>query len=273
VEEPERPYAEMVRTGPYSPAIGVCALTLVEPDPGQELSYNRWYEDDHYPTSMASPWVMAGRRWMAPKRLDPLRAPDDSPIARPIEAGRFLGTYLFMDGRFEEFLEFTDALLERLRADGRIHPGKRHVYTMFHRYEGASYRDERGPRDVHALDYPFAGLVVEVIDAAPAVGRDGLLRWLREERAPAALRGSPAMMCLYLTPFVPEGADFLTEDEAAAQRVVCLWMVERDPAELWDGAFADRGRGVETAGIGRVRFLAPFVPTLPGTDPPLDELR
>ena len=40
-----------------------------------------------------------------------------------------------------------------------------HTFTSFQRYLGPIYRDDDGPRDIHSLNYPYGGLVVEVIDA------------------------------------------------------------------------------------------------------------
>jgi hypothetical protein len=39
-------YTELASTGPYGPGIDSALITMVEPHPGQEHAYNRWYEDD-----------------------------------------------------------------------------------------------------------------------------------------------------------------------------------------------------------------------------------
>ena len=41
-------------------------------------------------------------------------------------------------------------------------------------YNGATYREGLEARDVHALDLPFLGLVLEVVDADEGVARDDL---------------------------------------------------------------------------------------------------
>lgn len=59
-------YAELAALGPYGVHPGHALITMVEPHPGHEYAYNRWYEDDHYYAgAMAMPWMFAGRRWVA----------------------------------------------------------------------------------------------------------------------------------------------------------------------------------------------------------------
>ncbi|MDT0470400.1 hypothetical protein RM764_47190, partial [Streptomyces sp. DSM 41699] len=61
-------YAELAAVGPYGVRPGHALITMVEPHPGHEYAYNRWYEDDHYYAgAMAMPWMSAGRRWVATK--------------------------------------------------------------------------------------------------------------------------------------------------------------------------------------------------------------
>src|SRR5437764_15373031 len=67
---------------------------MVEPHPGRERAYNRWYEDDHfYAGATAGPWMFAGRRYVATRDLQLLRFPDDSPVARPVTTGCYISLY------------------------------------------------------------------------------------------------------------------------------------------------------------------------------------
>src|SRR6202012_3689645 len=175
-------HTEIAANGPYPARIGSALITMVEPHVGHEHSYNRWYEDDHFNSgAMAMPWMFSGRRWVAPKSLQAYRYPADSAIAQPIEAGKYISLYWLTDGRYDDHMAWTVATNKRLRADDRVHMERTHVYTSFQSYRGASYRDAKGPRDIHALEYPYGGLVVEVIDAAPGK-RDVLLDWLKSDR-------------------------------------------------------------------------------------------
>lgn len=269
-------YGELAATGPYAAKIGHALITMVEPHPGHERSYNRWYEDDHFNSgAMAMPWMFAGRRWVAPTWLQSLRYPSDFAVAQPVEAGKYITLYWLTEGRYDDHMAWTVATNKRLKADDRIHMDRTHVYTAFQAYRGASYRDETGPRDIHALDYPFGGLVLEVIDAPSQSGREALLEWLKSERVPQALAGSDAMMCLYFqpTPLPADKMSYVKDVEGVDNRLTLLWFLEGDPAASWDRSFAGNGERVSASGLGRMELAAPFIPTLPGTDKYVDQLR
>jgi hypothetical protein len=56
-------------------------------------------------------------------------------------------------------------------------------------------------------------------------------------------------------------------------RLTLLWFLQQDPRTCWD---AFTGLDGEVAGAvpgARVELVAPFLPTLPGTDAYVDELR
>lgn len=271
------PYSILPSEGPYETAIGAALITMVEPHPGHEHAYNRWYEDDHfYSGAMAMPWMFAGRRWVAPTRLQALRYPDPSPIANPLNAGPYISTYWITKGRYEDHLRWTVATNQRLLPDGRVYLQRDHIFTSFSEYHGAAYRDgDTGPRDIHALDHPYGGLVVEVVDAPSGADRAELIRWLRDEHLPAALAGTKAAMALLFTPY-PLPADrmaYVEDVPGVDARVTVLWLCQCDPADIWDDVFAGEGKRVAAGGRGEVVFAAPFIPTIPGTDTYVEELR
>ena len=83
-----RTYAELAAVGPYGADLGHALITMVEPHPGHERQYNRWYEDDHFIAgAMAMPWMYAGRRWVATGDLQRLRYPAACSVAQPVTAG------------------------------------------------------------------------------------------------------------------------------------------------------------------------------------------
>jgi len=267
------PYSTLPGEGPYAPAIGSALITMVEPHEGHEHAYNRWYEDDHFNSgALAMPWLFAGRRWVAPRHLQPLRYPADSIIAQPLSAGKYISLYWITDGRYEDHLRWSVGTNHRLLPDGRVYLDRTHVYTSFQEYLGAVYRDASGPRDVHSLDYPYQGLVVEVVDSSD--DRATLATWLRDEALPARLAGSQGAMTLLFGPFpLPEDKMSYVQDVPGLdRRVTLLTFTEVPPDECWD-AFADFGSVVEAAGRGRVELSAPFIPTPPGTDTYVDQLR
>jgi len=268
-------HTDIAANGPYPARIGSALITMVEPHVGHEHSYNRWYEDDHFNSgAMAMPWMFSGRRWVAPKSLQAYRYPADSAIAQPLEAGKYISIYWLTDGRYDDHMAFTVATNKRLRADDRVHMERTHVYTSFQSYRGAAYRDEKGPRDIHALEYPYGGLVVEVIDAAPGK-RDALLDWLKAERVPRAMAGTDVAQCLFFqpTPLPADKMPYVKDVEGVDNRLTLLWFTEGKPTDSWDKVFAKSGDLVARSGLGRVELVAPFIPTLPGTDNYVDELR
>ena len=272
-ELPDDPYYHLAQTGPYAPVIGAALITMVEPHVGHERAYNRWYEDDHYNAgAMAFPWMWAGRRYVAPVPYQEVRYPADSVIAQPIEAGKYISIYWITEGQYENHLRFAVGTNHRLFADGRVFMERDHTFTSFQRYLGPIYRDDEGPRDIHSLNYPYGGLVVEAIDANDSDARDELVAWLRAERVPGP--GSPVAMGMMFAPMPLPGdkQPYVKDVEGLDTRITVLWFTEGDSLDAWE-EFAGAGEVVEKTGLGRVELMAPFTPTFPGTDRYVDELR
>ncbi|MFF8728081.1 hypothetical protein ACF073_16530 [Streptomyces sp. NPDC015171] len=270
-------YAELAAVGPYGARPGHALITMVEPHPGHEYAYNRWYEDDHYYAgAMAMPWMFAGRRWVATRELQLLRSPEESAVARPVTAGCYLSTYWITDGRYDDHMRWTVAINRRLNRDARVHHERTHVFTAFQDHETTVYRDgAAGPRALHALDHPYRGLVLEVIDADSAGQRAPLLEWLRTRHLPKRLAGSPAALVTVFrpTPLPGDRMTYVKQVEGVATRLTLLWFLERDPRECWADHFTGLDADVAGSGLGRVELVAPFIPTIPGTDTYVAELR
>jgi hypothetical protein len=268
------PYSTLPAEGPDEVIIGSALITMVEPHEGHEHAYNRWYEDDHfYSGAMAMPWMFAGRRWVAPTNLQALRYPDDSLIAQPLSAGKYISLYWITEGRYDDHLRWSVASNQRFLPNGRIYLDRTHVYTSFQSYRGVVYRDgDRGPRDIHSLDYPYRGLVVEVVDAAD--DRDALEQWLRGEYLPGRLADSSIAMTLLFAPNpLPADKMAYVEDVPGLDRRLTLLSLTEVPPEECVDAWQGLGDAVANAGVGRVELAAPFYPTLPGTDAYVDQLR
>ncbi|GAA2542293.1 hypothetical protein GCM10010423_46320 [Streptomyces levis] len=270
-------YAELAAVGPYGTRPGHALITLVEPHPGHEYAYNRWYEDDHYYAgAMAMPWMYAGRRWVATRHLQLLRYPEKSAIAQPVTAGCYLSTYWITAGRYDDHMRWTVAINKRLNRDGRVYHDRTHVLTAFHDHETTVYRDgAAGPRDVHALDHPYAGLVLQVVEADTPEQRPRLLEWLRTRHLPKRLTGSPAALVTVFrpTPLPGDRMTYVQQVEGVDTRLTLLWFLQTDPAECWDPYFTGLDTAVTESGLGRVELVAPFLPTIPGTDHYADRLR
>src|SRR5262249_56051780 len=90
----DNPYTELPKLGPYEVGLGGALITMVEPHPGHERAYNRWYEDDHfYAGATVGPWMFAARRWVATRDLQLMRYPTDSPVAQPVTIGAYTSVY------------------------------------------------------------------------------------------------------------------------------------------------------------------------------------
>ncbi len=273
---PDEAYHRLPGTGPYPVRIGSALITMVEPHPGHERAYNRWYEDDHfYSGAMAMPWMFAGRRWVAPRELQLLRYPADSVIAQPVTAGCYLATYWITEGRYEDHLRWSVGTNQRLLPDGRIYLDRTHVFTSFQRYRGATTPHDGPPWDYQSLDHPSQGLVLEVIDAPPGGDREDLIAWLHAEDLPALQAGAPILFSHVFQP-IPLPADkmaYVDDIPGIERRVTVLHVLSVPPQDCWADVFADRGDAVAASGRGRVELCAPFVPTIVGTDTYVDQLR
>lgn len=275
---PDAAYTELPATGPYDVAIGSALISLVEPWPGTEHAYNRWYEDDHfYSGALAMPWMFAGRRYVATRDLQLLRYPADSVIADPLTAGCYLHLYWITAGRNDDHVAWTVATNNRLRTDKRIHLERTHVYTSFQDYLGYERRAGEEPTDVHTLDRAYPGVVLEVVDAHPGTSRQDLDAWLTSEYVPWVQRGphAPVAATLRFAPqALPEGKQPDVDDiPGIERRVTLLHFVDEDPRIHWQTRFARHGERVEASGLGRIELCAPFVKVDQGTNRYVDELR
>ncbi|TZG29625.1 hypothetical protein FYJ91_01030 [Sphingomonas montanisoli] len=264
-----------IAEGPYEAQIGSALITMVEPHEGFDRDYNRWYEDDHFISgALAMPWMFAGRRFVAPKRLQGMRAPDNSPIANPLALGKYISLYWIIEGRQNDQAAHSTAINRRLRADDRILLKRDHIYTSFQTYRGAVYRDDAVVRDIHILNYPFGGHVLEVIDAVDGQ-REALIDWLKADYIPSRLKGSDMAVATIFTP-IPLPADKMpdvADIPGIEDRVTILWFSDHEPERSFDALFGMAEVDLVASGKGKLAFVAPFVPTFHGTDRYVDELR
>ena len=85
--------------------LGGALFTMVEPRPGQEVAYNRWYERDHfYAGCMIGAWTIAGARFVATRDLKAMRYPVDSVICPDPMSGSYLALYWVLAGKLREWI-------------------------------------------------------------------------------------------------------------------------------------------------------------------------
>jgi hypothetical protein len=249
---------------------------MVEPHPGHERAYNRYYEDDHYYSgAMAGPWVLSGRRWVATRALQRLRYPSDSPILEPLTAGCYLSLYLHSEGHVDDVVRWARTTMdEQLYPKGRGFPNRTNVYTSYCKFEFGVNRDQGTPlKAQHVLDHPFRGVVLEVVEPPTAIARGAWVTSLKEEVIPRRLLQASAAIVLAFSarPLPPSRTvPNVLPVAGAGHNLNLLWFLEHEPEAIWE-LHRQRARDVGTP--GRLLLSAPFRPTLPGTDMFVDELR
>ena len=255
-------------------ALGSVLVSLLDPEPGQEARFHRWYERDHfYAGVMIGPWFFAGRRFVATRELKDLRVASQSPLLDDVRRGSYLTLYWILAGHHEEASRWSTQQVAQLIANDRMLPGRRPVHAGFYRHRWSASRDSDGVPAELALDHPYAGVVLVMLDRAPGSAAP-LERWLREEELPRRLAGSPVAICLGLEPMPlpPEVPAYIPRPRDLERRALLVYFVESDPRECWRDFFEPHARAVAATGLGGVSLAAPFIPTIPGSDRYADEL-
>ena len=254
--------------------LGGALVSLLEPVRGQEVAFNRWYERDHfYAGVLAGPGFFSGRRFVATRALKALRYPERTPVVDDIREGSYLSLYWILKGQEDQAIDWAVARVNQLRALGRLRPAQGQAQAGFYAYRGGAFRDADGVPAELALDHPFGGAVLLMVDRGDGVEAAELERFYREKRLPKLLAGSPAAMCLFLQPQpLPAGAPAsVRRPPGIERRILLLYFLETDPHESWS-LFAAEGEAIAATGLGAVSYAAPFVPTVPGSDRYADEL-
>ena len=261
----------------YPVKVGSMLFTMVDPNPGFEVAYNRWYERDHfYAGCMIGPWLFAGRRWVATRELKDLRFPEISPMAEPVDAGSYLSIYWHLEGKAEEHGKWSGPQVWWLYQNGRGFAERTHRHTWHYNYVTADYADDDGVPVELALHHKYEGLGVVTIEPVEGKSREELLEWLRANAVPSLFKsGGVASVAHWYSPNVvrePGAAPMeLGADGGSLDRIVQLCFLEQDPREIWDD-FRAYAKVIDDGGVGKVTFAAPFFPTVVGTDKYTDQL-
>jgi hypothetical protein len=259
--------------------VGAMLYTLVDPERGHEVAYNRWYERDHfYAGCMIGPWLFAGARWVATRRLKDLRFPDDSGVARPTDAGSYLATYWVHKGHEAEHFAWATAQVHELYGNDRGFDERVHAHTALYSHQTDTYRDADPVPVELALDHRYAGMVSIHVDRAEGVKHPAFDEWFATEGA-AVLLGDDSPVALSSTwrpiiPRLPEGEQApmpLGSGPGTPARTMQLLFLEQDPEEAWD-LIRRYAAAIDASGIATVTLAAGFIPTVVGTDRYTDEL-
>jgi hypothetical protein len=263
--------------GPYDNVLpGTCLFTLVEPHPGQEVAYNRWYERDHfYAGCLIGQGWFAGARWVATRDLKDLRFPTNTAFLPDPKAGSYLATYWVQKGEDAAAIAWGSEQVRWLHDNDRMFDGRDHVHTLMYVIRWAFQRDDDGVPPALALDHPFAGLAAVMVDRHEdgALDNKAFSGWLRDECVPSVVDGSALALTVAATPIaLPKDAPvFQPENPGEDRRTLLLCFLDEDPRGCWQSVH-DLATAVEAGGHGRVVYAAPFIPTIPGTDTYTDQL-
>jgi hypothetical protein len=259
--------------------VGAMLYTLVDPNKGHEVAYNRWYERDHfYGGCMIGPWLFAGSRWVATRPYKDLRFPSDSPVAQPVDAGSYVAVYWVHKGHEAEHFAWSTQQVFDLYANGRGFDERTHAHTALYTFQGAQYRDDDPVPVELALDHRYAGMVSVHVDRAEGVKHPEFDEWFAGEgRSRLLAADSPVASAASWRPIIPktpEGQQAPMElgtGPGTRARSLQLLFLEDDPAECWDliRSYAD---AIDGSGLATVALAAPFIPTVIGTDTYTDRL-
>jgi hypothetical protein len=258
----------------YPVNVGSMLMTMVDPLPGHEAAYNRWYERDHfYAGCMVGPWLFAGSRWVATRELKDLRFPDDSPLARPtVKAGSYVAIYWIHEGKLDEQRAWGNQQAHWLYQNGRGFNERTHVHTLMYDVDWAHYRDDDPVPLPLALDHRFPGLATIAVLRSEGTAQAKLDDWLCGTYLPGFMKGSAAAICSTWSPIPQGNAPMAIPKVEHTDRLdMQLWFLDRDAKSEWP-RFREYAQALAATGLGRVVFASPWLPTVVGTDRSTDQL-
>jgi hypothetical protein len=254
--------------------VGSAIFALHDPHRGHERAFNRYYERDHqYAGGVMAPWTIAAGRWVATRELKALRYPDPGPFG-PATAGSYLTMFWIQAGRLADQQRWVAEQMPTLAAAGRTYDHRDVQTATAYDHLGAVERDPDGVPPFLALDHGYPGAVWAVLERAPAVALDDVVAWLLDDHLPALVAGTSIAIatCATPRPKEPWWPAAAPDVPGVGERVMVTCFLDDDPRACWGTTFV--GWGAELAASGRARALlvAPFVPTVVGTDRYTDEL-
>lgn len=248
-------------------AIGSVVFALIDPTPGREIAFNRWYERDHYYTAgIAAPGVFAAGRYVAPRSCKDLRRSGDDGVAGDAGRGSHLALYFVLDGHEVDRIGWATRQVAIAAEDDRLFSDREHLHTWSYR-PAFSWIGVDGVAPGLTLDRRYSGASVVFADRSDDVDAATL-----EASVQAACEQAAGVaVVLALTPL--------------AQVMPSEWIGDLDPARrsvfvcFHDGPVADGWRAArsildapERDGLLRVAWASPFVATAIGTDIHADDL-
>jgi hypothetical protein len=241
--------------------LGHALLTMVEPHRETVVSYNEWYERDHFLSGvLTGPGVFAGRRFAATRDLKSLRFPQESPVARPVDDGSFITLYWIEKGQLDAHCAWGFPEAARLAELGRMNANRHHVSTSYYDLVGTWAAADDGVPVELALHHPYPGLVVVWSTTTPAEVGEQLLG------ADLPIDRVVTLRPIELPSPLPQMPGVIAGHEAPADVVAHCCFLRTEPAAAWEAVAARIGEVTDPL------LVAPFIPTIPGTRAYLDQL-
>jgi len=263
----------------YPVRAGSMLFTLVDPNKGHEVAYNRWYERDHfYAGCMVGPWLFAGSRWVATREMKDLRFPAETKIAVPTDAGSYVAIYWIEEGRHDDHFGWAIDQVQWIYQNDRGFAERKHAHTALYEKPWSFYRDEDPVPIELALDHRYPGIAAVAIDMGDESKEEACNEWLTSTGLPGLMGpDSPVASMVSWKPAISEdsvtgGAPMdLGTPGGGHDRRMQLFFLEEAPPAGWDRfrAYAD---ALNETGLAEVVFAAPFLPTVIGTDTYTDQL-
>jgi hypothetical protein len=256
--------------------LGSYLFTLVEPERGCEVEYNRWYERDHfYAGCMTLAHNFAGDRFVATASLKKLRYPAESQLTPDIMTGSYLAIYWVLKGYHDEWNQQSVERVLTLHENGRMFNQRAHIHTALYEHTWAHRPDDRGTPAELALDRGYDGIVVTVGELAEGRTQDEVEAWFRDEWEPQAFAapwGPDLIVSGAPLPLLEDSPVKLPMPDHPDRVFMSIHFLLHDPAEGWDDGWARFGEQLEASGIATHLWTAPFIQTVFGTDAYTDQL-
>ncbi|MEZ4331886.1 MAG: hypothetical protein R3F35_09025 [Myxococcota bacterium] len=261
--------------GPAEVKVGTVLVSLLDPDHGQEVAFHRWYERDHFFSGcMVGEHFFSGRRYVATRGLKDVRLPAQGAMLADPRAGSYLALYWILAGHHDEAQDWATVRVKALHAHDRMFSMRKPVHAGFYAARFVLSHDPDGVPIELALEHPYAGVGLTMLEAAESVGREQLADRLERELLPPTLSPYGPSLCLATDP-LPIGDDmpaYVERPKGLERRILLFTFHPEDPARTLPGWARALGERVEGAGLGRLLLSAPFIPTIPGSDRYADDL-
>jgi hypothetical protein len=261
--------------------LGHLIVAVAEPHRSTIAEYHRWFEEEHmYDAVLVGPGAFAANRFVATKDLKALRQPLDGGVFADPTIGSFVGLYYLAPDTAEEHFAWSFPQNAWLGATGRNNADRTLVLTWLCDYAAAVVRDGHRVAPHVALDHPYRGMVMAWVEAPEGGSVADLGSWLTTTYLPSLLErdGRIAQVQLW-TPRdfpdqqgVPTTPGTVVANRGIDRQVLAVFFLDAEPTAEWPATFAPMADDLAATGRATLRLIAPFIPTVRGTDQYLDQL-